>query len=156
MNADLQSFIDRLNTVLSWELAGTIQYLHHSTMLTGPWRETMSKFFHEGSEEARDHAEAVANKIVSLGGLPTVEPQLIRPAANLEGMLEAALKLEKDALAAWLSAYELAEHANPGTVFWMEEYIAHEQEHVDHLRKLTQEITPSIPKSQGKSGEQVG
>lgn len=154
--SDLNQFIERLNTVLSWELAGTIQYLHHSTMVTGPFRESMMKFFKEGSEEARDHAEAVANKIVSLGGIPTVEPATIRPAASLDAMLEAALKLEQDALAAWTHAYELASHANPGTAFWMEEFIAHEQEHVDHMRKLTQDISPSMGASKPASGEQAG
>ena len=154
--SDLNAFLERLNTVLSWELAGTIQYLHHSTMVTGPWRESMMKFFQEGSEEAREHAQAVANKIVALGGIPTVEPATIRPAASMEAMLEAALQLEKDALAGWLHAYELAEHSNPGTAFWMEEFIAHEQEHVDHLMKLTKEVSPSMGASKDTESEQVG
>ncbi len=154
--SDLNAFLERLNTVLSWELAGTIQYLHHSTMVTGPWREPMMKFFQEGSEEAREHAQAVANKIVALGGIPTVEPATIRPAASMEAMLEAALQLEKDALAGWLHAYELAEHSNPGTAFWMEEFIAHEQEHVDHLMKLTKEVSPSMGASKDTESEQVG
>ncbi len=153
--SNTKQFIERLNVVLSWELAGTIQYLHHSTMITGPWRESLMKFFQEGSEEAREHAQAVANKIVSLGGVPTVEPATIRPAASYEAMLEAALQLEKDALAAWLHAYELAEHSNPGTAFWMEEFIAHEQEHVDHLRKLTREIKPALAQSSDSSSSQV-
>lgn len=153
--SDRNQFIERLNTVLSWELAGTIQYLHHCTMVTGPWREPMMKFFQEGSEEALEHAQAVANKIVSLGGVPTVEPATIRPAASCEAMLEAALQLEKDALAAWTHAYEIAKYANPGTAFWMEEFIAHEQEHVDHLRKLTSEIKPAIASSTGNTNTQV-
>lgn len=154
--SDLKQFIDRLNTVLSWELAGVIQYLHHSTMITGPWRQSMQGFFHEGSEEAREHAEAVANKIVSLGGVPTVEPATIRPASTLEGMLDAALQLEKDALAAWLHAHEIAESSNPGTVFWMEEFIAHEQEHVDNLLKLTKDVQPTIAASTDAGEENAG
>ena len=154
--SDINQFLDRLNAVLSWELAGTIQYLHHATMVTGPWREPMMKFFEEGSQEARDHAQAVADKIVSLGGVPTIEPAQIRPAATCEAMLKAALKLEEEALEAWTHAYGLAVHANPGTAFWMEEYIAHEQEHVDHLRKLTKEVSPSVQASPSKKSEQVG
>lgn len=154
--SDLNAFIDRLNTVLSWELAGTIQYLHHATMVTGPWRISLKEFFHEGSEEARDHAEAVAEKIVALGGVPSVEPATIRPAATAEDMLAAALKLEEDALAAWLHAYELAEHANPGTAFWMEEYIAHEQEHVDELNKITKQVTPSAASADDSASESAG
>lgn len=156
MSEKLDQFIDSLNEILSWELAGTIQYLHHATMINGPWREPLNNFFHEGSEEARDHAEAVANKIVSLGGVPTVEPAQIRLATGYEEMLEAALQLEIDALAAWQNAYELSDVANPGTQFWMEEYIAHEQEHVDELRLLTADISPSLGASAGKGSESAG
>lgn len=133
--------IKRLNNVLAWELAGVIQYLQHSVMVTGPERETFREFFHEGSEEARDHAELVANKIAVLGGVPTVEPARIRQAAELDGMLEATLKLEVDALAAWESALEVADQANLGTQFWIEEHVAEEQEHVDEMRKLTGKVS---------------
>ncbi len=152
MSAEL---IDRLNKVLAWELAGVIQYLQHSVMITGPERETYRDFFHEGSEEARDHAEIVGNKIAVLGGIPTVEPARVRQAADLEGMLEATLKLEEDALAAWEAALEVADQANQGTVFWIEEHVAEEQEHVDEMRKLTRKV--SFSKSQlSESDSQAG
>ena len=135
--SDLQTLIDRLNAVLSWELAGTIQYLHHHAMLLGPDRESFGEFFHDGSKEARSHAEAVANKITVLGGVPTVEPATIEQATTLEQMLHAALRLERAALQAWESAHAAGSAANMGTTFWIEEMIAHEQEHVDYLVKLT-------------------
>lgn len=141
--ADVKELIDRMNVVLSWELAGVVQYLHHNAMLMGPERHSHADFFHEGSEEARDHAEAVASKIRVLGGVPTVEPATIRTASTLEDMLLAALSLERAALAAWEHALEVAETANKGTMFWMEEMVAHEQEHVDELVKLTRGIEVS-------------
>lgn len=148
MSADMDEFIDRLNDAMAWELAGVIQYMQHGVMVTGPHREYLMEFFHEGSEEARDHAELVGNKIAAFGYVPTVEPQKIRQAGNAADMLEAALALEEDALAAWQHAYELAEVSNQGTMFWIEEHIAEEQEHVDELRKMTQEV--------GFSDEQFG
>ena len=57
--------INRFNKILSWELAGTIQYLHHHAMVSGLWREIYADFFADGSKEARKHAELVANKIVA-------------------------------------------------------------------------------------------
>jgi bacterioferritin len=141
MSADMEDFLERLNDAMAWELAGVIQYMQHGVMVTGPEREYLKEFFHEGSEEARDHAELVADKISALGGVPTVEPQKIRQAGDTQGMLEAALALEEDALAAWEHAYEVADVSNQGTVFWIEEHIAEEQEHVDELRKMTQKIS---------------
>jgi bacterioferritin len=141
MSADMDEFLKRLNNAMAWELAGVIQYMQHGVMVTGPHREYLREFFHEGSEEARDHAEIVGNKIAALGGVPTVEPQKIRQSGDPQGMLEAALALEIDALEAWEHAYEVADVSNQGTVFWIEEHIAEEQEHVDELRKMTKKVT---------------
>lgn len=139
--ATKEEFIARLNDALAWELAGIIQYMQHSVMVTGPMREVHAGFFNEGSEEARDHAEAAGNRIAALGGVPTVEPAKIRQAANLEGMLEAALALEEDALAAWEAALAACDSVAPGYGFWIEEQIAEEQEHVDELRKMTRKVS---------------
>ena len=150
-----EELIKRLNTAMAWELAGVIQYMQAAVMVTGHARETFYDFFHESSEEARDHAEIVGQKIAVLGGVPTVEPATIRQAADIDGMLEAALELEKDALKAWEDAHAVADAANAGTVFWIEEHVAEEQEHVDHLRKLTQKVkfaSSDIKKASNKSG----
>ncbi len=150
-----QKLIDRLNDAMAWELAGVIQYMQAAVMVTGDAREIYYEFFHESSEEAHEHAEVVGQKITALGGVPTVEPAMIRQAADIDGMLEAALELEKDALKAWEDAHEVAGDVNKGTLFWIEEHIAEEQEHVDHLEKLTEKIKfakSDIDKSKGASG----
>jgi bacterioferritin len=139
--SDTQELIDRLNEALSWELAATIQYGHHAAMVTGPHREYLEEFFLEGSEEGREHAEKANNKIVALGGTPTVEPARIREAGDVDDMLEASLALELDALEAWEAALEIGEVANKGTKFWLEDHVAEEQEHVDELRLLADEIS---------------
>ncbi len=150
-----EELIKRLNNAMAWELAGIIQYMQASVMLTGHARETFHEFFKESSEEARDHAEAVGEKIAVLGGVPTVEPAAIRQAADVDGMLEAALALEIDALKAWEDCLEVAEAANLGTKFWIEEHVAEEQDHVDHLRKITQKVkfqSSDINKGASQSG----
>ena len=150
-----QELIDRLNDAMAWELAGVIQYMQAAVMVTGSAREIYREFFHESSEEAHEHAELVGDKISALGGVPTVEPAIIRQAANIDEMLEAALQLEIDALEAWEAAHAVADAANPGTVFWIEEHVAEEQEHVDHLRKLTEDVkftSSDIDKSSDASG----
>lgn len=150
-----KELIDRLNEALAWELAGVIQYMQAAVMVTGDAREIYRDFFHESSEEALDHCEAVGEKIAVLGGVPTVEPATIRQSADITGMLEAALELEKDALAAWTAAHAVADAANPGTVFWIEEHIAEEQDHVDHLTKVLGKVSfksSDLSKSEKKSG----
>ncbi len=139
--SDKQKLIDALNDAMAWELAGVIQYMQAAVMVTGDAREIYRDFFHESSEEAHEHAEVVGEKISVLGGVPTVEPATIRQAADIDGMLEAALQLERDALEAWSAALEYADAANQGTRFWIEDHISEEQEHVDHLEKLTGKVS---------------
>jgi bacterioferritin len=134
--ADTSTLIERLNTVLSWELAGVIQYMHYSVLVSGPLRPVYEDYFKDGSKEARSHAELVASKIVNLGGVPTVEPQLIRPAGDLDTMLKNTLALEEAALAGWEAAWEVGDAANLGTKLWIEEMISEEQNHVDELHRI--------------------
>ena len=70
--------IENLNKVLSLELSGVIQYLQHSFLITGQEREVFRSYFRDQSEEAHDHASYLGDKIVALGGVPTVEPGVIR------------------------------------------------------------------------------
>ena len=139
--ADRTTLIEKLNTVLSWELAGIIQNLNHAMMVTGRERLTFADFFSDNSKENRSHAEAVGNRIAALGGVPTVEPARIKQAASLDAMLEAALELEEAAMAAWLEALDAAEGAHLQTKLWIEEMVAEEQEHIDELMKITGRIS---------------
>jgi bacterioferritin len=149
--------IKRFNKVLSWELAGTIQYLHHNAMLSGLWREVYAGLFEDGSKEARKHAELVANKIVVLGGVPTVEPARIRQATTLEDMLAAALELEEEALKAWEAVHEVAGQANMGTQFWVEEMISEEQQHIDGLKRLLKDQAAAAkPEPKAKASTKAG
>lgn len=137
-NAEL---IARLNDVLSWELAGIIQNLNHSMMVTGIQRLEYAEFFSENSKENRDHAALVGNRIASLGGVPTVEPATIIQAVSLDNMLEAALSLEKNAMAAWEAALAASGSAPAGYKFWIEEMIGEEQLHIDELLLLTGKVS---------------
>jgi bacterioferritin len=81
------------------------------------------------------HAQNLGNKIVALGGSPTTEPARVREGKNLVEMLQYDLEMEREALGAYVKAWESA-HGNPPLVFWLEEIISTEQLHVDELEKL--------------------
>lgn len=149
-----KKLVEALNEVLSWELAGIIQNLNHSVMLTGIHRLEYAEFFEDNSKENRDHAQILGQKITSFGGVPTVEPNRIRQATSLDDMLDAALALEEAAMDAWLNALDAAEDSNAGTQFWLEDMIAEEQEHIDELRMLTEKVEfnkAQLPKSGERS-----
>ena len=136
--------IENLNRALSLELAGIIQYSQHSYLVTGIEREIYKEFFREQSEEARQHALFLGDKLVALGGVPTVEPAMIRQSTDLKEMLKLDLELEREALVVYMEAWDSCADEDLPTRFWLEGQIAEEQLHVEELEKLTSERTSKI------------
>ena len=131
--------IENLNQALSLELAGVIQYSQHSYLVTGIEREIYKGFFRDQAEEAQDHAEFLGDKIVALGGVPTVEPSMIRQSTDLKEMLKQDLELEREAMTAYMAAWSSCGEDDLPTKFWLEGQIAEEQTHIEELEKLTSE-----------------
>lgn len=131
--------IENLNQALSLELAGVIQYSQHSYLVTGTDRQVFKEFFRDQAEEAQDHAETLGDKIVALGGIPTVEPAMIRQSTELKEMLKQNLELEREAIAAYMAAWASCDDTDLPQKFWLEGQIADEQMHIEELEKLTSE-----------------
>ncbi len=131
--------IEELNKALSLELAGIIQYSQHSYLVTGVEREIYKGFFRDQAEEAQKHAQFLGDKIVALGGIPTVEPAMIRQSTDLKVMLEQNLELEREAIGIYMSAWKCCDQEDLPTKFWLDGQIAEEQLHVEELEKLTSE-----------------
>src|SRR4030095_1366085 len=127
--------INRLNRALSLEYAATIQYLQQQCLVTGQERQQFAPFFAASSSESHTHAQNLGNKIVALGGGPPVERAEIREGKTLAQMLRYDLEMEREALDAYVKAWESAQ-GNPPLLFWLEEIISAEQLHVDELQKL--------------------
>jgi len=139
-----QELIDNLNRALGLELAAVIQYMQHSFLVTGPEREVYRSFFRKQSGESHDHAETLGDKIVALGGVPTVEPGMIRQATDLAEMLRQDLALEREAMEAYMAAWESCKDTERPTRFMLEERIASEQIHIEELEKLTSERKANV------------
>jgi bacterioferritin len=134
-----EELIENLNKALSLELAGVIQYSQHSYLVTGNDREVYKDWFRDQSEEAQDHAETLGDKIVALGGVPTVEPAMIRQSTDLMEMLKQDLELEREAIAVYMAAWASCDEDDLPQKFWLEGRIAEEQMHIEELEKLTSE-----------------
>jgi bacterioferritin len=131
--------LENLNRALSLELAAVIQYMQHSYLVTGPEREVFKGFFRNGAKEAQKHAEELGDKIVALGGTPTVEPAEIRQSSDLKEMLRQDLELEREALKTYMAAWASCDENDLPQKFWLEGRIAEEQIHIEELEKLTSE-----------------
>jgi bacterioferritin len=102
--------IDALNKVVSLERAACLQYQQHALLVRGLWRRVFAEFFSTESHSALDHARTFGQKIVALGGVPTVEVgATVRQSLDLAEMLRQDLALEREAMQAYLAAHVLAE-----------------------------------------------
>ncbi len=131
--------VENLNKALSLELTGIIQYSQHSYLVTGVENEEFRPFFRAQAKEAQAHAEFLGDKIVSLGGIPTVEPAPIQQSTDLLEMLKQDLQLERDAMAAYMDAWRSCGDEHLATRFWLEAQVVEEQTHIDELERMTAE-----------------
>ncbi|HKX83786.1 MAG TPA: ferritin-like domain-containing protein, partial [Pyrinomonadaceae bacterium] len=136
--------VENLNHALGFELAAVIQYSQHSYLITGTDREVFSGWFRDQAEEAQDHADSLGDKIVALGGIPTVEPAMIRQSVELKDMLNQDLELERDAIAAYMAAWAACDENDLPQKFWLEGRISDEQMHIEELEKLTSQRTAKV------------
>ena len=59
-----------LNQALEREMGNVIRYLHHSFLVRGVNRGPLVEFFRNQAQESFQHATAIGEKIVALGGHP--------------------------------------------------------------------------------------
>ncbi len=148
---DKAAMIDKLNEILRWEYSGLIQYTQFSFIVQDMWREVFSEFFRENGEEALKHAHQVGDKIVALGGVPTVERGEVKQSTDLTEMLEYSLEVESKQVQLYTEALELCGERDVALRVLLEDLCLAEQEGVDHLEKMLnkRELTTA-----GRAGSQ--
>lgn len=132
---DTERIIDKLNDILRWEWKGVVQYTQASFLVQDLWREVYAKRFRDGAEESLGHAQKIGDKIVALGGTPTIERAEVLQSTDLHEMLQHALELERGAVRHYSEAIDMCQDDAPLRVL-LEDIVLEEQEGVDHLEKL--------------------
>lgn len=84
---DLGSLVDHLNDDLAGELQLTVMYLRYAAFLRGLHRSDLSKLFQTDISDEQRHARLLANKISSLGGIPTTTARPVPQAVGAYQML---------------------------------------------------------------------
>jgi bacterioferritin len=151
---DKAQVISKLNEIVRHEWTGVVQYTQHSFLVQDLWREVYSPWLRKGAEESLHHARLVGDKIVALGGTPTVERGEVRQSADLREMLRYDLEFERGAVRLYGEALALCQDNHLLRVL-LENIILEEQQGVEHLEKLlrTQERAAT---AQERPGAKVG
>ncbi len=126
-----------MNHDLAGEYQAILQYLQHYYVMKGPERLTVGEFFKKIAIGEMKHAEFLAEKIVTLGGVPTVTPLPIVQPATVRDMLAANLAAEQQAIKDYAERAEQAEEfGDEGLETELENILAEETAHAEEFEKL--------------------
>lgn len=145
--------IDKLNDILKHEWTGVAQYAQAGFVVTGLWREVYSDMFFDSAKECFGHAKLVGDKIVALGGVPTVERNPVKQSSCVKELLEHALQFESAAVTGYTEALAICEGDRALEVF-LEDILKEEQEGVDSITKLLRD--QSVATASSDTSSKVG
>ena len=151
---DYKKVLAKLNEALRHEWTGVAQYSQAGFLVMGVWREVYAEKFFDDAKESFGHAKDVGEKIVALGGVPTIERNQVKQTDNLDEMLRNALEFEQAAVKLYTDAIALAEEAGDRALaVFLENILEDEQEGVDEYSKILREPGAAAKK---KSASKVG
>jgi bacterioferritin len=132
---DKPKLVEKLNEILRHEWTGVAQYAQAGFVVAGLWREVYSDMFFDSAKESFGHAKQVGEKIVALGGVPTVERNAVKQSNDLMELLNFAMEFESKAVKHYNDALALASGDRAIEIF-LENILLEEQDGVDTLTRI--------------------
>ncbi len=132
-----QELIKVLNSLLQYEYKAMMQYLQNSYLVRGQRRETMKAWLQKMAQEEMTHASSVADKIVTLGGTPSLEIPAVKVASSVTDIIKLALATEEGAAEAYRKALPLIEKTGDIHLKLLaEQMVADSQGEAEEIRKM--------------------
>lgn len=103
---------DQLNEAIARELAVSIQYMWQHVMGEGMESPGVLDIFKKIAIVEMKHAEAIAERLDFLGGVPTTQPTPIKVGKALSNMIQIDIAAEKDAIKLYKEIIQLADKEN--------------------------------------------
>lgn len=133
-----------LNEALATELVCTMRYRRHYFMAKGIHSDSVKGEFLQHAQEEQQHADALAERIVQLGGEPNFSPEGLLDRSHseyaegttLEDMIKEDLIAERIAIDSYRAMIEYIGGDDPTTRRLLEEITAKEEEHAEDLASL--------------------
>jgi bacterioferritin len=142
--ADRQQVVAVLNEALATEIVCVLRYKSHAYAARGFDGKTAAAEFLEHAAEEQAHADAIADRIDRLGGVPNLDPEGMlsrshseyRSGGNLRELLREDLIAERIAIETYTEIVRWLGDDDPVSRRLMEEILKKEEEHADDLSKL--------------------
>lgn len=100
---------EMLNDAIARELQVSIQYMWQHVQSIGLKGEVVKSAFKQIAITEMKHAEAIAERLVMLGGVPTTKPTTITIGNNVDEMLSIDKKAEDEAIAMYREIINVAQ-----------------------------------------------
>jgi bacterioferritin len=144
--ADRNVVVSLLNDALATELVCVLRYKRHYFMATGLNALPVAEEFLEHANEEQEHADALAERIVQLGGEPDFSPADLSsrshseyvPGETLREMMREDLIAERIAIDTYGQIIRYIGEKDPTTRRLLEGILAVEEEHADDLAGMLQ------------------
>lgn len=135
--ADKQALIDALNGDLAYEYQAVIMYTTYSAQVTGQSRLELRAFFQSEIPDELGHAQFLAEKVASLGGIPTTTPVAVPAATSPKQMLQNIMDAEQTAIKNYSERAEQARQVGEiGLSVELEDMVRDETGHYEETKKL--------------------
>jgi len=129
--------IESLNHALNREVSTFLRYMLQSATIKGAEWEAVRTLYQTEVADEVGHAQYLADKIVMLGGVPKLAPDLTPPPAEVRQMLEHDIAEEKIDVEGYIKLADLAERAGqPDLKLKMEEQAADEAAHAEVMTRM--------------------
>ncbi len=131
---------DLLNDAIARELQVSVQYMWQHVMVRGIHAESIGGIFKNIAITEMKHAEAIAERLDYLGGVPTTKPAPIDVGKDVKDMLKIDKKAEEDAIELYKKIIALAEkEKDPVTKRLFEGILADEEGHHNQFSTLLED-----------------
>ena len=142
--ADRADVIRHLNAALATELVCVLRYRRHHFMARGLDSKSVADEFLAHSAEEQVHADALAARIVQLGGEPDFSPDTLSarshaeyvPGTTLTEMIREDLIAERIAIDSYRELIAHLSDQDPTTTHMLRTILAVEEEHAEELADL--------------------
>ena len=139
--ADRSTVLKLLNDALATELVCVMRYRRHHFMATGIHSKAISDEFLAHSNEELGHADALAKRIVQLGGEPNFAPDELTKRSHAEyvecetlaEMIKENVIAERIAIDSYREFIRYLGFDDPTTSHLLKKILAVEEEHADEL-----------------------
>jgi len=132
-----KKLLDYLNTAIARELQVSIQYMWQHIQVNGIMGAVVKDIFKEIAIAEMKHAEALAERLAYLNGVPTTKPDPIFVGSSLRDMIIQDQKDEEGAIELYRRGIQMAkDEFDYVTEHLLVKILAEEEEHIDTFGKL--------------------